>query len=68
MGNAKDNFWVLIPSIRSKSQNFTIDTKNVYGEATIVLIPSIRSKSQNSRILGQDCIAYSSGLNPFYQV
>ena len=43
---------VLIPSIRSKSQNLTaVDSIAV---KQVVLIPSIRSKSQNAKIVA-DC-------------
>ena len=45
-----DLFIVLIPSIRSKSQN--LEVSYVYDPEKKVLIPSIRSKSQNFDVWG----------------
>ncbi len=57
---------VLIPSIRSKSQNLM--ASNPFGSLQLVLIPSIRSKSQNIDRLAANIEAKPGRLNPFYQV
>jgi len=56
---------VLIPSIRSKSQNLACASRRQ--AYNYVLIPSIRSKSQNE-YLDKTVLPIVVGLNPFYQV